>query len=58
MWRKVWGDHEMDRIIARADTFDEAIRKGRQYGQRFDGGQAFDPGRDIERLKIEPDIKR
>lgn len=57
MWWKVWGSDEMDCIIARADTFDEAIGKGRQYDQRFDGGQVFDPSRDIERLKMEPGIK-
>lgn len=55
MWWKVWGDNEIDCIIVRADTFDEAIRKGRQYDQRFDGGQMFDPRWDIERLKMEPE---
>ena len=57
MWWKIWGNDEMDCIIVRAGTFDEAIRKGRRYDKRFDAGQVFDPSWDIERLKMEPDIK-
>lgn len=43
MWWKVWDNDEMERIIVRADTFDEAIRKGRKYDKWFNGGQVFDP---------------
>lgn len=57
MWWKVWGSDEMDCIIVRADTFYEAIMKGRQYDPMFYVGQVFDPSCDIERLKMEPDIK-
>lgn len=58
MRRKVWGDHEMDCTIVRADTFHEAVMKGRQYDPMFYTGQALDPSCDIERLEMEPDIKR
>lgn len=57
MWWKVWGGKtdEMDCIIVRAGTCDEAIRKGRQYNPEFNGAQVFDPSWDIERLGMEPD---
>lgn len=58
MWLKVWGNSEMDCIIVRADTFDEALRKGRKYDKGFNGGQVFDHSWDIGRLKMEPDTKR
>ena len=53
MWWKVWGNDEMECIIVRAETGDEAIRKGRKYDQRFSSFQHFDPSWDVERLKME-----
>lgn len=53
MWWKVWGNNEMECIIVRAETGDEALRKGRRYDQRFNSIQPFDPSWDIERLKME-----
>lgn len=58
MWWKVWGSHETDCIIVRADSFDEALRKGRKYDPEFSGGQVFDPIWDIGRLHMEPDTRR
>lgn len=52
MWWKVWGSDEMDCIIVRADTFDEAIRKGRKYDPKFCSLQPFDPSWDIELLHM------
>lgn len=57
MWWKVWGNEEMDCIIVRAETGDEAIKKGRKYDPKFCSLQPFDPSWDIERLKMDPDIK-
>lgn len=58
MWWKVWGNDEMDCIIVRADTSDEALGKGRKYDKNFHTLQGFDPSYDIERLHMELDIKR
>lgn len=40
MWWKVWGNDEMECIIVRAETGDEAIRKGRKYDQRVNEDHA------------------
>ena len=53
MWWKVWSNDEMECIIVRAETSDEALRKGRRYDQRCNSIQPFDPSWDIERLKME-----
>lgn len=53
MWWKVWGNSEMECIIVRAETGDEALRKGRRYDQCCNSIQPFDPSWDIERLKME-----
>lgn len=58
MWWKVWGNNEMDCIIVRADTSDEALGKGRKYNPKFCSIQPFDPSLDIERLHMELDTRR
>lgn len=58
MWWKVWQHDEMECIIVRAETGDEALEKGRKYDQSFSSFQPFDPSWDVERLKMERKRKR